>query len=29
MIAAFDLGEIHRVNGRGIKILIIEYVCCL
>ena len=29
MLAAFGLGEIHRVNGRGIKILIFELVCSL
>ena len=29
MFAAFDLGEIYRVNGRGIKNLIFEHVCCL
>ena len=29
MFAAFDLWEFHRVNVRGSKILLPEYVCCL
>ncbi|MBQ3406961.1 MAG: hypothetical protein IJH11_06955, partial [Lachnospiraceae bacterium] len=28
-IAAFGPGGFHRVNGRGIKILIFEHDCCL
>ena len=29
MVAAFDLGEFHRVIGGGSKILILKRDCCL
>ena len=29
MVAAFDLGEFHRVFGRSSKILLLRRFCCL
>ena len=29
VIAAFELGEFHRVFGRGSKILLLRRDCCL